>query len=306
MEITRLLDQETVLPLCTLLQVWSHLEIPSNATANVIRDQRLRAMILSNSRVAMTDPEIGMLRAIQRKARLLEIHDVRPNQREFHLLAAPIITTVAPVVRVNYDDPRVWTDADDVVDSEDVLCSALRAQSGIVRVENYFPRPLAEAVAFDYTGGMGTWTGWTGWDGSTSTSGGVFNGVSFSSASGDFIAAGVAIGFKLVIESGTCAGTYEITSLTKTELRVIPAGSFTAAETGLPFHVTDADGHSLIQDYPDLAEAMAAQTANDYRMRGKENFTSESAGGASVSWSIPAQWLNRTRDTLARYRLRGA
>lgn len=302
MNLTRLLDAETVLDLCTLHQVWMRLGVSSSSATDskdVLRDMRLREGITTISRQAMIHHEYGMLRAIQSKARTLEIHDTFAGSPEFQLLAAPIDTTTAPVVRRNSDHPRVWTTAADIVDADYVQCTGWRARAGIVLVEESFT-DLPDAIAFDYTGGMGTWTGWTGWDGSVSSAG-----TTFTSALGDFVAAGVIAGYKLVVDGGTNAGTYTVASCTKTTITITGA-TFSATEATLPFHLTDANGHSLIEDYPDLAGAIADQVANDWQYRGRQGQTAENAAGVSASWSIPTQWLNRVKSTVQSYRLRWA
>jgi hypothetical protein len=285
-----LLERETVMLFCPVARLRDELALANNATNNM----KLRDLIEALSKDAM----IKMQRAVLKTSRS-EYHDVKFNQREFQVLGAPIDTSVAPVLVYNSDQPRVWTDANDVVDADYVNYAEPRASEGIMLVE-YSLSQGEGVLKITYTGGMATFAGLHGVDGATTA-----GAATLTSAGATFLTDGVVAGYKVQIIGGTNGGTYTVATAGVTETVLTMTGNFPASGTGQEFKVMDANSNSLIKDYPDLMKAVLSQAAFQWRRQFNHGVQSESMGGASVSFDGPVSWLPTNIDILRQY-ARGA
>ena len=289
------LKMETVLSLCALQQVWPLL---SRSEAKSPDDSLIRQRIAELSAEAM----LIMNRGIVKKART-ETLDIRPGQKSFYVTCPPIDTVVGITARINTDEPRVWTSAADLVDAEDIFIGIDRAARGEVYIEGEL-REAVEALQIVYTGGLGTITGAWGWDGVSANTGAGGIGV-FASAVGSFITDGVTAGCKLKILNGLNSPTTWTVLSVQSETQLTITIPFTSGSaTDQRFYVLDSNGASIIHDWPLIASAIAAQTANDWTMRARQGIVSENVGGVGVTWVPPGGWLNRNLRLLERHRVR--
>ena len=290
---SELLKREKVLALCTLQQV---LALQGRSEAKSPDDLLIRQRILELSYDAM----LKMNRAIEKKARV-ETFDCGHRQHEFLVMAPPIDATVGVTVRINADQPRVWTEAADLVDDDYILIDTARLARGEVGLELHLI-PMRDSVQIIYTGGMGVWTGACGYDGATSNVGGF--GV-LVSALGSFISDGVVAGCKVTVVNGSNAPTAWTVKTVDSETQLTMTAPFTATIAGgQAFYILDANGTSLIHDWPLLSAAIAGQVQNDWMMKTRQGIVSENVGGVGMTWVPPGGWLNRNLKVLENHRVR--
>lgn len=137
------LETETAVDLTTLARVKTWMGDPEDDTA-------LTNLIVTISRDAMLD----ILKRPILKSERSEYFDItRTGQKEFCVKGTPIDTTTAPIVIRNTDTPRIWSNSDDVIDADHIICDADRAAQGIVYVD-YPLNAGVNALKITYTGGM--------------------------------------------------------------------------------------------------------------------------------------------------------
>lgn len=278
------LNQETPLDLTTAARVNSY--IGGNRVAGT--DATALGLVI---KALSKDAMLKILRrGIERKTRV-EYLDIQEAQRNFYLLGYPIDSAVAVAVVHNVDQPRVWTDAGDVVDSDYVVVDH---DSGLITIEKTMTAAV-RGLKVTYRGGMAT--GVSSGEAGSGTDGAVTGTYTFESAAATFETYGVAAGDPLVITGGTNAGTYTVASVeSETALTVAEAFPDTSS-TGETWSLTAA-AQGLVTLYPDVAFAMDMQIAHIWQNKLKFGLQSQGIVGASYSFIRGGGWLREARELM--------
>ena len=275
-----LLEQETAIDLTTIWRVRTELEGKSADNT----DDRIIAGIIK--RLSLEAMKRIMHRAIEKKERT-EYFDILDGQQSFYILGWPIDTGEDITIIRNTETPRIWTQSDDEVDSDYVVCDARRAARGEILIEKqWVGKP--NSLKITYTGGMAARCCLTGSDGSS-----VAAGTTFTAAGATFTTHGVAIGHELIINGGTNDGIYKITAPTdQTHLAVTPA--FAATVSDQKWEVSTG----FIESYRDISEAVCRQAAYEWQQRGREGVKGEAFLGLNVTMMRPVNWLYENMNIL--------
>lgn len=290
-----MLERETIIPFTTEARVNLYLSRPAGTDA-----AWLTSMITMLSGEAM---KRVMKRAIEKKARV-EYFDLISGEEKIYVLAPPIDTDIAPILVNNLDFPRVWTQAEDIVDADYVTCDPDRAERGEILVQTSLSAGR-NSLKVSYTGGMATGTAsgdaGSGVDGACSDPGGGTNNL-FTSLTGKFVTKGVAAGDILTITGGTNAGTYTVLAVIgETSFTVALAVPFPTVPTTDEVWSVSAAALGLINLYPDLALALDIQTVQVWQDRLKWGIQSEGVVGASYQFMRPLNFLPKVMDILMQY-----
>ncbi len=308
------LRNETLIKLTTTARARLKLgkKAPATADQTFAKDEAaIEALIREASWQAMVRI---MNRAIQYKART-EYHDVIAGQREFWVDGFPIDTNETITVVNNTDVPRVWTNSDDVIDSDYVLCGDTdrRSRRGSIYLETSLAHG-PKVLKISYTGGMAPRTLYSGSDGATSDPGASANN-RITSAGATFTTWGVAVGDRLLIDGGVNDGVYRITTISsETVLLVSPAFSMpsmlwysafsTVSTTGEKWEIMDGGDDTIVKIYPDVANAIDEQVAELYLRQGTRTMRSIQEAGGNLVYVGGYGWLPHVLEILrseARY-----
>lgn len=143
-----LLETEIVLDLTTEARVVSALSgsDPGDST-------QIAQLITGLSQDAMINL---MKRGVKKQART-ERFDVLRDKREFRVLASPIDTAEDIVIHNNTENPRIFTQAVDLVDSDFIICDPSRASKGLIYINTTVLSGI-DTLQIAYTAGMAATT----------------------------------------------------------------------------------------------------------------------------------------------------